>query len=96
LGLEAAKRKVKAFVRMHAPFYETSDKGSHTEKGNVKPIDVLGIWWHETLRALAAIEELVDCLVTLNSIIYSHISLNLVIVRTGFIYGPHVIGSLCK
>jgi hypothetical protein len=77
LGLEAAKRKVKAFVRNHASFYETSDKGSHTEKEDVKPIGVLGTWWHETLRALAAIEDL-----------------NLVIVRTGFIYGPYIIGSL--
>jgi hypothetical protein len=77
LGLEAAKRKVKAFIRTSAPFYETPDKGSHTEKEDIKPSGVLGIWWHETLRALAAIEDL-----------------NLVIVRTGFVYGPYVTVSL--
>jgi hypothetical protein len=42
------------------PYYETSEKGSHDEKESVKPVGVRGIWWHETLRALAAIEKCVD------------------------------------
>lgn len=61
IGLEAAKRKVKAYARVQQPFYDTSSssKASHDEKEDVKPVDTLGIWWHETLRMLAAIEELV-------------------------------------
>ena len=59
LGLEAAKRKVKAYVRLQHPFYECKEKGSHDEKEDVKPDDVLGAWWHESLRALAAIDECV-------------------------------------
>jgi hypothetical protein len=58
IGLEAAKRKVKSYVRLQHPFYETSTKGSHDEKEDVKPDGVAGTWWHETLRMLAAIEEL--------------------------------------
>jgi hypothetical protein len=58
LGLEAAKRKVKAYVRIQQPFYETSSKGS-VETDDPKPAGTLGIWWHETLRGLAAIEEYV-------------------------------------
>ncbi|KAF6764986.1 hypothetical protein DFP72DRAFT_869721 [Ephemerocybe angulata] len=57
LGLEAAKRKVKAFVRIQQPFYETSSKGS-LETDDPKPAGAVGIWWHETLRGLAAIEDL--------------------------------------
>lgn len=57
VGLEAAKRKVKAFVRMQLPVYETSEKGMHTEKEDVEPSGTVGTWWHEGLRALAAIEE---------------------------------------
>ncbi|TFK25041.1 hypothetical protein FA15DRAFT_668917 [Coprinopsis marcescibilis] len=71
LGLEAAKRKVKAYVRIQQPFYETSSK-SGDEKQDSKPVGSAGIWWHETLRGLGAIEDL-----------------NLVILRTGFIYGPY-------
>lgn len=59
LGQEAAKRKVKAYVRLQQPFYECKEKGSHDEKEDVKPDEVLGTWWHETLRALASIEECV-------------------------------------
>ncbi|TFK42765.1 hypothetical protein BDQ12DRAFT_696217 [Crucibulum laeve] len=58
LGLEAAKRKVKAYVRMQLPFYETSSKGSHDEKEDIKPAGPIGTWWHETQRGLAAIEDL--------------------------------------
>ncbi|KAF5386875.1 hypothetical protein D9615_001683 [Tricholomella constricta] len=74
IGLEAAKRKTKAYVRVQQPFYDTSasSKATHTEKEDVKPVDTLGTWWHETLRMLAAIENL-----------------NLVILRIGFAYGPY-------
>lgn len=57
VGLEAAKRKVKAYVRFQPPFYECKEKGSHDEKEDVKLDGVKGLWWHETLRMLAAIEE---------------------------------------
>lgn len=58
IGLEAAKHKVKAFVRIQLPFYDTgsSSKSQHTEKEDIKPVNTIGIWWHETLRVLAAIE----------------------------------------
>ncbi|KAF7295281.1 NAD dependent epimerase dehydratase family protein [Mycena indigotica] len=72
LGLEAAKRKVKAYCRLSLPFYETSTKGSHDEKEDIKPFGVCGTWWHEALRMLADIEDL-----------------NLVILRSGFLYGPY-------
>jgi hypothetical protein len=62
IALEASKRKVKAYVRMQLPYYETSNKGSHDEKDDPKPFGVAGTWWHETLRILAAIEECVDLL----------------------------------
>jgi len=55
--LEAAKRKVKAYVRIQHPFYETPSKGVYDEKEDIKPSGTLGMWWHETLRALASIEE---------------------------------------
>ncbi|KAJ7929286.1 hypothetical protein B0H13DRAFT_2310747 [Mycena leptocephala] len=58
IALEAAKRKIKAYVRLQHPFYETSTKGSHDEKEDIKPNGVAGTWWHETLRMLAAIEDL--------------------------------------
>jgi len=57
IGLEAARRNVKAYVRLQHPFYETPEKGSHNEKVDIKPEGTLGIWWHETLRMLAAIKE---------------------------------------
>lgn len=59
IGLEAAKRKVKAYIRLQLPFYETPSKGSHDEKVDIKPAGTIGTWWHETLRMLAAIEECV-------------------------------------
>ncbi|KIJ60624.1 hypothetical protein HYDPIDRAFT_116923 [Hydnomerulius pinastri MD-312] len=58
IAMEAAKRNVKAYVRLQQPVYESSDKGSHDEKEDVKPIRPLDVWWHETLRMLASIEEL--------------------------------------
>jgi len=58
IGLEAAKRKVKAYVRAQPPFYTSSSKGSHDEKEDIKPNGSIGIWWHESLRALAAIDDL--------------------------------------
>jgi hypothetical protein len=57
LGLEAAKRKVKAYVRVQHPFFETSSKGVHDEKEDIKPVGTLGIWWHESMRSLASIDE---------------------------------------
>jgi hypothetical protein len=57
LGLEAAKRKVKAYVRVQHPFFETPSKGVHDGK-DIKPVGSLGIWWHESMRLLASIEEL--------------------------------------
>ncbi|EAU88398.2 hypothetical protein CC1G_05164 [Coprinopsis cinerea okayama7 len=58
LGLEAAKRKIKAYVRIQQSFYETSSKGPQDEKEDAKPAGVAGTWWHETLRGLGAIEDL--------------------------------------
>jgi hypothetical protein len=66
IGLESAKRKVKSHIRLQHAFYETPSKGSHDEKEDVKPDGVVGIWWHETLRMLAAIEESV----VLSSLLY--------------------------
>ncbi|GBE82379.1 hypothetical protein BKA93DRAFT_760702 [Sparassis latifolia] len=73
IGLEAAKRKVAAYVRIQHPFYQCKEKGDHNEGEDVRPDGVLGTWWHETLRALGAIE-----------------GLNLVVVRTGMVYGPYI------
>jgi hypothetical protein len=56
IAMEAAKRKVKAYVRLQQPVYESSDKGPHDEKEDVKPIRPLDVWWHETLRMLSSIE----------------------------------------
>ncbi|KAH9001467.1 NAD-P-binding protein [Lactarius akahatsu] len=58
IGEEAARRNVKAYVRLQQPWYESSDKGSHSEQEDVKPYGVIGTWWHESLRILGAIEEL--------------------------------------
>lgn len=58
IGLEAARRKVNAYVRLQQPVYETSDKGPHDEKEDVKPVRPLDVWWHETLRMLASIDGL--------------------------------------
>ncbi|TFK54813.1 hypothetical protein OE88DRAFT_1653321 [Heliocybe sulcata] len=58
VGLEAAKRNVKAYVRVHQPCFNTPEKGGLSEKEDVKPIPPGGVWWHETLRTLASIEDL--------------------------------------
>lgn len=57
IGEEADKREVKAYVRVTQPFYDTPEKGGHSEKETVKPSGVRGVWWHETLRVLASIEK---------------------------------------
>lgn len=72
IGVEAAQRGVKAYVRLTHPFYDTSpEKMVHDEKDKIKPLGTRGTWWHETLRILASIKNL-----------------NLVILRIGAIYGP--------
>ncbi|KAF9452842.1 NAD(P)-binding protein [Macrolepiota fuliginosa MF-IS2] len=58
IGEEAARQKVKAYVRIHHPYYKTSAKGPQDEKSEVLPWSVIGTWWHETLRILGAIEGL--------------------------------------
>ncbi|KAL0947340.1 hypothetical protein HGRIS_013459 [Hohenbuehelia grisea] len=58
IGLEAAKRKIKAYVRLQLPFYDTGSKSPRNEKADVEPEGTVGTWWHETLRMLAAIEDL--------------------------------------
>ena len=55
LGLEAAKRKVKAYIKIQLPFYDTTSV--HDERGDIKPSGPLGTWWHESMRVLASIEE---------------------------------------
>lgn len=57
IGTEAAKRNVKAYVRLQHPFYNT-DKHPALEKDDIKPDGTHGIWWHETLRILGAIKDL--------------------------------------
>lgn len=56
IALEAAKHNVKAYVRLQQPVYESSDKGPHDEKQDVKPVRPLDVWWHETLRTLASVQ----------------------------------------
>ena len=56
IALEAAKRNVTTYVRLQQPVYESSDKGTHDEKEDVKPVRPLDVWWHETLRMLASIQ----------------------------------------
>ncbi|KAI0306760.1 NAD-P-binding protein [Multifurca ochricompacta] len=58
IGEEAARRNVKAYVRLQQPWYESPDKGLHDEQEDVKPYGVIGTWWHESLRILGAIEGL--------------------------------------
>jgi len=57
IGTEAARREVKAYVRLQHPFY-TTDKTPAREKDDIKPEGTYGIWWHETLRILGAIKDL--------------------------------------
>lgn len=56
IGEEAARQKVKAYVRIHHPYYKISGKGPQDEKSEVEPWGTIGTWWHETLRILGAIE----------------------------------------
>jgi len=58
IGEEAARQKVKAYVRIHQPYYRTPGKGPHDEKDETEPWGVIGTWWHETIRILAAIDGL--------------------------------------
>lgn len=52
LGLEASKRKVKAYVRFVPAIYQTLERGSHDEKEAITPFGNIGKWTHEALRAL--------------------------------------------
>jgi hypothetical protein len=56
IGEEAARRNVKAYVRLQQPWYECPERGSHDEQEDAKPYGVIGTWWHESLRILGAIE----------------------------------------
>ncbi|KAG1730614.1 hypothetical protein EDB19DRAFT_1740297 [Suillus lakei] len=56
LTFTVARIIVNAYVRLQQPVYETSDKGPHDEKEDVKPVRPLDVWWHETLRMLASID----------------------------------------
>ncbi|KAL1746969.1 hypothetical protein HDZ31DRAFT_80791 [Schizophyllum fasciatum] len=58
IATEAAKRNVKAYVRLQLPFYETPAKTSASEKDDCKPEGSIGTWWHETLRMLGSIDNL--------------------------------------
>ncbi|KZT42003.1 hypothetical protein SISSUDRAFT_980784 [Sistotremastrum suecicum HHB10207 ss-3] len=58
IAQEAANRKVKAYVRIQLPWYDSPDKGLRDEKDHQKTNGVIGTWWHETLRSLAAIKDL--------------------------------------
>ncbi|KAF9532358.1 hypothetical protein CPB83DRAFT_847716 [Crepidotus variabilis] len=58
LGTEAAKRGVRSYVRIQQPFYETSGKHAAAEKDDIKPYETSGVWWHESLRMLASIQDL--------------------------------------
>lgn len=44
-------------MRLLGSYYETSNDKKAEEKENVKPKGVRGIWWHESARMLAGIEE---------------------------------------
>jgi hypothetical protein len=89
IGEEAARRNVRAYVRLQQPWYECSDKGLHDEKEDVKPHGVIGTWWHESLRILGAIEGCVWSFYV-TAAHDSFISLNLVIMRIGLVYGPYI------
>lgn len=88
IGEEAARRNVKAYVRLQQPWYECSEKGLHDEKEDVKPHGIIGTWWHESLRILGAIEGCVGSFCVF--VAHDSISLNLVIMRIGLVYGPYI------
>ncbi|KAF8522110.1 NAD-P-binding protein [Hysterangium stoloniferum] len=78
IGQEAQRRKVRAYVRITQPYYQTSlEKTAHPESDVIKPSDPVGTWYHEALRILANFQDL-----------------NLVIIRPGLIYGPWVISGI--
>lgn len=78
LGKEASKRKLKAYIRVTQPYYQTSlEKTAHEEGEVLKPTEPCGTWYHEALRILANFEEL-----------------PLVIIRHGCIYGPWIVNSM--
>ncbi|KAG8899046.1 hypothetical protein FRB99_006963 [Tulasnella sp. 403] len=58
LGQEAARRNVKAYVRVTGPYYDFPNDKKADEKENPKPKGVRGVWWHAALRMLAGIENL--------------------------------------
>lgn len=58
IGREAARRNVKAYVRLTPPFYQTTlEKVAHKEDEVIKPSDTAGTWYHEALRILANFPE---------------------------------------
>lgn len=58
IGREAHNRNVKAYVRLTAPFYQSSiEKTAHPESDVLKPTDPVGTWYHEALRILANFEK---------------------------------------
>jgi len=58
-ALEAARRgTVKAYVRLTWGFYDGASDPLHKEDEVLEPDGVRGMWWHETLRALAGIPNL--------------------------------------
>ncbi|GJJ11992.1 hypothetical protein Clacol_006230 [Clathrus columnatus] len=78
IGREAAKRGVKAYVRITPPYYQTAlEKTAHQESDVIKPSEPVGTWYHEALRILANFPDL-----------------NLVIIRHGLIYGPWVVSGI--
>lgn len=89
-GLAAVKAGVKAYARVTHPFYITPlEQGESAEGDYIRPDGVRGYWWHETLRALAAIPESViyySARVCVHNDVFSR--LPLVILRIGASYGP--------
>ena len=57
IGVEAAKRKIKAYIRVQNPYYDCAEKTKHPESAKLQPSGARGIWWHEALRLLASIKE---------------------------------------
>lgn len=73
LGREAARRKVRAYIRDVPPFLTIEPKEDAAKEGDVaKPKTARAYWWYEASRALADIE-----------------GLNLVLLRSAAIWGPH-------
>lgn len=55
IATEAARRNVKAYVRLQHPFYTTGSSPAQ-EKDDIKPEGKYGTWWHETLRIVGSIK----------------------------------------